>query len=418
MSAAVALSSRGVPVTVYESAQRLGGRARKVEHKYGTLDNGQHLLVGAYRSTLRLIETVGLPAERLWRMPLTWRVLPRFSFRAGPLPAPWHLASGLLRCSGLPAAARIGCIRFLAHCRRTRYALDEDMTVSALMHARNQHSQAMRLLWEPLCIAALNTRPEQASARVFLNVLRDTLGSDRHASDMILPRTDLSALFPEPASAYVRARGGQVLLAEPVLRIDPSARGLTLTMRSGRRAHAAVVLASQPSRVPRLVAHLPELVPVIKAITAMTHEPIVTVYLRYLRSPRMPAPMLGFADACTQWLFDRGAISGEPGLIAAVISARGRHQNLSHTDLARCVHREIAAAFAPVDPPHWTQVIEEKRATIACTPDLARPDQRTPLAGLFLAGDYTSSDYPATLESAVQSGLRCADLVCKHLGAA
>jgi hypothetical protein len=148
----------------------------------------------------------------------------------------------------------------------------------------------------------------------------------------------------------------------------------------------------------------------------MTYEPIVTVYLQYARSPHMPFPMVGLVDAHTQWLFDRGAIGGRPGLIAAVISAHKRHQRLSHVELAQRVHDEIATALGLNDPPQWTQVVEEKRATIACVPHLERPDQRTPIPGLLLAGDYTQSHYPATLEAAVRSGLRCAQLACEHLG--
>ena len=417
MAAAVALTERGIPVTVYEGAKRLGGRARAVAYKNGTLDNGQHLLIGAYRQTLRMIETVGVPADRLWRLPLTWQIIDRFSFSAPRVPAPWHLLIGLLRCSGLSVAARLECMRFLTHWRRRKFTLDEDMTVDALLRAQGQSAPVARLLWEPLCVAALNTRPEQASARVFLNVLRDTLDAETSASEMILPRCDLSALFPEPASAYVRARGGRIRLGEPVARVDADAdgRAFVLTANSARQSHQVVILAAHPSRAARLVGQLQPMAPVIERIKPLTHEPIVTVYLQYARAPRMPFPMVGFVDACTQWLFDRGAISGHEGLLAAVISARGRHQRYTHHALAQQVHTEIASALSLTDAPRWTQVIEEKRATFACVPNLERPDQRTPMPGLYLAGDYTRSDYPATLESAVQSGLRCADLACEYL---
>ena len=415
MAAAVALADRGIPVTVYESARRLGGRARAVAYRNGTLDNGQHLLIGAYKETLRLIETVGVASGQLWRVPLTWHIVDGFSFRAADAPAPWHLVLGLVRSSGWSIGARIECIRFLNTWRRKRFLLEQDTTVEQLLRAHRQSATVTRMLWEPLCIAALNTRPVRASARVFLNVLRDTLAAEVSASEMILPRCDLSSLFPEPASEYVRARGGRVVLGEPVVRIEAEDGGFSLASASSRGAHRAVILASQPSRVGQLVGHLQPMAHVVGQVKAMTYEPIVTVYLKYVRSPRMPFPMVGFAEAHAQWLFDRGAIGGEPGLMAAVISARERHPSVSHADLAQRVHREIASAFAPLDPPQWTQVVEEKRATIACVPGLERPDQRTPIPGLFLAGDYTKSDYPSTLESAVRSGLRCAELAHEHL---
>jgi squalene-associated FAD-dependent desaturase len=417
MAAAVALAERGVAVTVYEGARRLGGRARSLVLKDSVLDNGQHLLIGAYRDTLRLIDMVGIPSERLWRLPFTWRIDRQFCFHAASLPAPWHLALGLLRSSGLSIAARIDCMRFLANCRRENFALRHDLPVIQLLREHRQTAEIIRLLWAPLCVAALNTPIEAASAQVFLNVLRDTLGAERSASEMILPRCDLSGLFPEPAAEYVRARAGRILLGESVLRIEAASDGFSLTAASGQTRHAAVVIATHPSRVNALVGHMQPMVPIVDQITAMTYEPIVTVYLRYSQSPRLPAPMVGLADACTQWLFDRQAISAQSGLIAAVISARGRHQTFTHQELAQQVHKEIAAAFACVEPPQWTQVIEEKRATFACVPNLARPDQQTPVPGLFLAGDYTRSLYPATLEAAVRSGLRCAVLVNEHLPA-
>ena len=416
MAAAVALSERGYRVTVYESAKRLGGRARAVVYKNATLDNGQHLLIGAYRETLRLIEMVGVPSACLWRLPLTWHIAGGFSFRAANAVAPWHLLLGLLRSSGWSMALRAECIRFLAYWRRKRFALEHDMTVVELLRKHRQSASVVRELWEPLCVAALNTRPEHASARVFLNTLRDTLGADASASQLILPRCDLSALFPEPAATYVHARGGRIVLGEPVLRIDQARSTFLLATKSGFHAHACVVLATHPSRVVGLVGHMQCMSHLVERIKALTYEPIVTVYLQYAQAPRLPFPMIGFADACTQWLFDRGAIGAQPGLLAAVMSARGRHQHYAHRDLAQRVHAEIASVFSSIEPPQWTQVIEEKRATMACLPHLERPDQRTPIPGLVIAGDYTLSDYPATLESAVRSGLRCADLACEHLG--
>jgi uncharacterized protein with NAD-binding domain and iron-sulfur cluster len=119
----------------------------------------------------------------------------------------------------------------------------------------------------------------------------------------------------------------------------------------------------------------------------------------------------------TQWLFDRGAISGERGLLAAVISARARTQGSNHALLAREVAAEIARLYPELGAPRWTQVIEEKRATFACTPGLERPSARTSVPGLFLAGDYTEADYPATLEAAVRSGLAAAELAAAGLQA-
>ncbi len=415
MASAVALAERGIRVTVYEAARRLGGRARAIAHKQAILDNGQHLLIGAYHETLRLVEAIGVPTSRLLRLPLQWSVGRQFSFRTANLPAPWHLLIGLIRSKGISISSRVACIRFLAHCRRENFALKHDMTVTQMLYEHGQDASLVRLLWEPLCVAALNTPIEQASARIFLTVLRDSLGADKHATDLILPRCDLSAMFPEPAAEYVRDRGGHVHLGVTVLRIDSVSSAFSLSTSVGRTRHCAVVLASHPRRVAQLTGHLLDMNDPIRQITALTYEPIVTVYLRYDKSPHLPFLMTGLMNGHTQWVFDRQAIAAQPGLIAAVISARGRHQALSNDALAQRVHEEIAAAFPPLEPPLWTRVIEEKRATFAAVPNVERPDQRTPVPGLFLAGDYTRGDYPATLEAAVRSGLRCAELVSEHV---
>jgi uncharacterized protein with NAD-binding domain and iron-sulfur cluster len=119
-----------------------------------------------------------------------------------------------------------------------------------------------------------------------------------------------------------------------------------------------------------------------------------------------------------QWLFDRGVISGQRGMLAAVISARARNELTSHDALARRVLGEIAVVHPDLGPAQWYQVIEEKRATFACTPGMKRANAITAVPRLFLAGDYTEPDYPATIEAAVRSGLRCAEAAQAALASA
>ena len=125
----------------------------------------------------------------------------------------------------------------------------------------------------------------------------------------------------------------------------------------------------------------------------------------------MPQAMTGFDGGTIQWIFDRGRLNGASGLLAAVISARGEHQSFSQDALASAIHRELAAFLPGLPQPLWSRVIAEKRATFSCRPGVARPENKTAVRNLYLAGDYTASDYPATLESAVRSGVRCAELV-------
>jgi len=390
MAAAVRLAERGVPVSVYEAGPVLGGRARRIAQRGRSLDNGQHILIGAYAELARLMRLVGVPADALLRMPLELRYARGFALRALPLPAPLGLLGGLLAARGAPLAERLGALRFVLALRRSRYRMAEDCSVETLLARHRQDGALGKYLWRALCVAALNTPPARASAAAFLAVLRDALDGPRGASDLLLPRVDLARLFPEPAADFVAAHGGEVRLNEPVH-----------DLAALRRAHRAVIVAVGPHQLKHLS---PELEP------AVAYQPIYTCYLQYPEHVRLPRPMLGLDEGLVQWVFDRGALLGERGRLACVISAEGEHESMTHAELAAACHRELARALAGLPQPEWSSVIAEKRATVAC--EASRPPiaQATRWPGVFLAGDYTDAEYPPTLEAAVRSGLRAARL--------
>jgi len=163
--------------------------------------------------------------------------------------------------------------------------------------------------------------------------------------------------------------------------------------------------------LPALVGEFPELAALTRQVENFTWEPIVTCYLAYDKSVRLPHPMLGVLDGTAQWLLDRGQTHGQAGLIAAVISASRRHRDIAAEDLAREIDAEVRAVVPGLPAPRWQRVIAEKRATFACTPDLSRPPTATAVSGLHLAGDYVAGDYPATIEGAVRSGTYAAQSV-------
>lgn len=412
MAAAVTLAEQRVPVTVFEAAQTLGGRARRVEHRELALDNGLHILIGAYRETLRLMQLVGSdPGQHLLRIPFTWKIHERFSLRSANLSSPLNLLAGLLAAHGISFAERLSAARFVLRMRRQHYTLPYDMSVTRLLEQERQRGRLAHLLWRPLCVSALNTRPEAASAQAFLNVLRDSLDADRAASDLLLPRTDLSALFPEPAAAYVKARGGAVLTGERVTAIDPGPDGYNVRSTTGERVFSHVICALPSYQVRAFLIGISALAEVAEAVDRLAYQPIYSVYLCYPQPVRLPAPMLGFDSALLQWAFDRGALCGQKGVIGLVISAEGGHQELAQDELAHLAHQELQQQLGLLPSPLWHRVIAEKRATFACTPDLKRPEPQTPLRNFFLAGDYTASGYPATLESAVRSGVNAARMI-------
>ena len=424
MAAAVSLAQRGIPVTVFESAKQLGGRARGVKYNDTQLDNGQHLLLGCYRETLRLIELVGGNVEQdFLRLPLQLELHRQFSLKAPHLPAPLHLLTALLSAQGLSFAQRLSAARFMLKMRLANFILPShvygrgareegnDITVAHLLAAYKQDANLILKLWEPLCIAALNTPAHKASGQILLNVLRDSLSRSRADSDMLLPRIDFTALFPERASSFVKQYGGQVLISTCVEKIAVHDEHIALTTTQGTSAFSHVICAAPPTIAAKLLHGIGALASTVAAINRLEHQPIYTVYLQYPTSIRLPCPMLGLHQRVSQWLFDKGHIAGQHGLIAAVISAEGMHQNLSQDELAQQVIVELSEELGIVEVPQWHKVIAEKRATFCCSPNLSRPSQQTAMPRLLLAGDYTEGDYPATLEGAVISGIKCANLI-------
>ena len=379
MAAAVTLAERGVPVTVFEAGPVAGGRARRVTTGGRELDNGQHILIGAYFELLRLMRLTGVPQEAVLRLPLELSYADGFRLRG---------ASGLLLSGKIPFKERLDAVRFLFSLKWSSYRLPADISVSALLEQHRQDGVIGHYVWRPLCVSALNTPPEQASAQVFVTVLRDSLAGPAGASDLLLPRVDLSRLFPEPACEFVSRHGGEV-------RTNSAVRELSAIQGE----FSAVIVAVGPHQLKTL---LPELA------VEYEYQPIYTCYLQYPEAVKLPFPMLGLAGGLVQWAFDRGALTGERGLIACVISAQGDHQQMTQEELSTTCHYELKKALRDLPDPEWSRVIAEKRATVACTPAMNALKVKSAVPGVVLAGDYTDPDYPPTLEAAVRSGVRAA----------
>ncbi|HWU82282.1 MAG TPA: hydroxysqualene dehydroxylase HpnE [Methylophilaceae bacterium] len=417
LAAAARLASQGKRVTLFEASPHFGGRARRVRWQGETLDNGQHILLGAYQDTLALLRLVGVDCEQaLLRLPLQLEIHGRFKLRACPwLPAPLHILVGLLTADGLRWGERWQAIRFMAWLKHIDFQLQQDLPLADLLARRRQPEHLIRWLWEPLCLAALNTPLDTASAQVFLHVLRDSFARGKTDSDMLLPRQDLSALLADPVIAYVRQHGGQCKPGCAVEAIEADEDGYRLVTTDGIAGFSEVIVAVHPARAPDLLARLPNQAESRATTAALHYQPIYTIYIQYAADTRLPAAMLGLTDGIGQWVFDRGQLYGQHGLLAVVISAEGRHQRLTQARLAETVIAELSRQFPLLPAARWHKVIAEKRATFACTAGLKRPATITADTGLLLAGDYVAGDYPATIEGAVRSGFCCADHILAHL---
>jgi squalene-associated FAD-dependent desaturase len=406
-AAALTLAEAGVAVTLYEASRTLGGRARAVELEGEALDNGQHILLGAYTQTLQLIDRLQPEADGLWRLPLSLDQPPDFSLACPRLPAPLHLLAGLLGARGLSWGEKLAAARG-AQALLNDTATPDTLSVSQL--TRSQPEKLNQLLWHPLCVSALNTPPDIASARVFRDVLRAAFGGRNHHSDLLLPRRDLTALFPEPAAARVSELGGEVHLASRVTLLDATHEAVTLGTREASAVYSHVILAVAPQHLSALAAQVPGLETVSRAVDAYDYQAIATGYVQVDPVFRLAKPLYALADGPAQFVFDRGQSHGQPGLLAFVASAAAKLQ-ADWLDQAEAQLRRIVDP----GPVRWRRRIVEKQATYACVPGMARPGIRTAHPRIFLAGDYTAGPYPATLESATSSGVQSAGALLEQL---
>ncbi len=436
-AAAVALAQAGVAVHLVEAGPVAGGRARRVVRDGLPLDNGQHLLLGAYRATRGLVGTLhGTPpwrAEPLAYGPWSARQADGFTLRARALPAPLGLLAGLLLARGLTCGERVATVRWFAALKRSGYRCAPGQTVAAL--TASLPAAVTRKLWDPLCIAALNTPASAAAAEVFVNVLRDAFDGHARDTEVLWPSVDLSVLVGDATTQFVAMHGGSVTLGARAAIAAVHAETITVATRAAARTAHAVIVAVGPHQLEPVLTPLaadPALAAAVaqrlEQVRGLAYEPITTVYLGYGAS--IPGPAVGaltrLDDQPGQWLFTRPdilarAAPGAPALkalLSVVISAAGPHSALEPGALALAVDAQLRCGRPGMPPLAWSQVIAEQRATYACTPAALAVRRAlaaaTPIPHVYFAGDYLDLDYPATLEAAVRSGNAAAQRVVER----
>ncbi len=413
-SAALTLARAGMRVTVYEATKTAGGRARVVAKDGRCFDNGQHLLLGAYVRSLAMINSLHASMDDVvLRLPLGLATAPGMAstlhLQAPDAVAPLHLLIAIATARGLSIIDKLATLAWAAQHLREQSRSDDE-TVSSLL--AEQPESARRLLWEPLCIAALNTPPEVASARVFLEVMRRAFMGDKRGSDLIIPRTDLSQLLPAPALAEVARLGGEVHFGSPVLSTVQKAGDASVTARDEVSTFDHVIIATGPQHVSRLLSIEPAGDAVATALAELTYEPITTLHFEFAWvMPNVVCGMLMLNNEPGQWLFWQQLSNGF-WRASVVISA---HHRAQHEDaLEAATLAQLRRSFR-LPEPVWHVVVAEKRATYSCTPRQVRLLESLPkqIGKLLFAGDWCFPELPATLEAAVISGEAAARLVLK-----
>ncbi|MEK6750382.1 MAG: hydroxysqualene dehydroxylase HpnE [Pseudomonadota bacterium] len=419
LAAAITLTQHHHAVTLIEASRQLGGRARAVNINGRELDNGQHLVIGAYRHFLDYLRILDVGEQDIFeRLPMRL-VLRELSgttrtLRAANLPAPWHLLVALMRAEGFTRAEKRAAIGFCIRLVWRKFHCNSALTVAQLLAQSAQPPALIYALWEPLCVATLNTPIAVASAQVFLRVLRDSFMYRASDSDALIPRRTIGDWFANPATRYLNRHHVPLLMNTRVtdLIIDNNVIQGVITNDGKQYSAHNVIVAIPPNASATLMRNHPALQTIAQQLAHIPYEPIVTVYLRYNADISTDFPMLGVLGAATQWVFDR-RYTGDQGIISVVISAASQFRDESNALLGNQVANELAQLFPAWPRPQAINIIREKRATFLCTPQVQTLRSKTniPINGLFLAGDYVTCDYPATLEGAVISGRAAAQQI-------
>jgi len=403
LAAAVQATSDGNAVTLFEMAGHAGGRARSVALDAQWLDNGQHILIGAYTETLRLMRMVGVnPAQVLHRRPLELLYPDGSGLRLRRGNVHFAFAWAVARLRGWSWAQRWSLLRQTLRWWRNGMRNPGVDTVAQLCADLPDRVRAD--LIDPLCIAALNTPSSQASATVFLRVLSDALFGERGSSDLLLPTAGLSRLFPQPALLWLEGKGASLWQNHRVQTIE---RRTDVAWSVDGEPFDRVVLACSAVEAARLTAPLNAPWSILAG--SMRYEPIATVYLRREARP-LPSPMVALrstSEEPAQFVFDLELLGQHTALAAFVVSGAREWLHRGLAALSASVQRQAVSALPRSfgASPNVVHATIERRATFACVPALARPSMQV-AQGLCAAGDYVEGPYPATIEGAVRSGIR------------
>ncbi len=436
LAAAVALAGDGVRVTVLEKRSVLGGRAYSfTDSTTGEIiDNGQHAMMGAYHEMFRFLDRIGATDKLAIQKTLSVTMLDpehgEGTIACPPLPNPLHMGAAVLgyRLLGLPDRVRvlIGGLRLLAM-KRWRDGRLQSLTVDGVLDLLGQSPAARRAFWHPVAIATLNEDPALASAELLAEVMVRAFFSGKDAARFVLAKVGLSDLYTVDARRYLEARGGRIETKAQVVGIGVRDREVThLDLRDGRRLTASAYVSAIPPQglFPLLPIALRREVPMLGAMERLTSSPIISVHVWFDR-PLVTPEFAGFVGTQTHWMFNRDKITGREAqggsYLTFVTSGARALVDLDNDAIIAATLADVrrvlpGAAQAGV---RRAQVVKEKFATMSPTVEAVRlrPPSVTPLGNFLLAGDWIDTGLPATIESAVLSGHRAAELVTARLAA-
>jgi len=424
LTAACQLSRRGHQVTLVEARARLGGATFSFDRDGLAVDNGQHVLLRCYTEYRALLDLLGMAQhielQDRFHIPVITRDGRRAELARNNLPAPLHLGRTLATYALLSASDRARVL-FAAGLLRTLDPADaslDERSFGDWLVKRGQRPAAIDALWNLITVAALNTDAHNASLALCAMVFRTALLERADAADIGVPTKPLGELHGDAAHRFLTAHDAQILLHTPVRAIKPIGDGFEVSVDGQTLSTDAVVIAAPPEAtadvLPEGALGRPEL------LRQLGGAPIVNVHAVYDRQVT-PEPFTAVVGSPVQWVFDRTATSGlDAGQYLAVsLSAAEQWIDTSVADLRAVFVPELARLFPAAADAEVTRffVTRERRATFRQVPGSARlrPAARTRIPGCVLAGAWTATGWPDTMEGAVRSGNEAARIVDTRL---
>lgn len=431
LTAGVALAEAGRRVRLLEQTPHLGGRARSFRHAAtgSIVDNGQHLFMGCYHATIQFLKTIG-SLDRLHFQP---RLSVPFLDGDGRLtrlscpdwPAPWHLLAGVAASKSFSLRQKMEVLGMGKHLRPTAgNSAASNESVSGWLARMGQSPGLQRNFWDLICIGAMNEKPGIASAQVFERVLRLALFSSTSDSRLGIAHVGLSDLYTQQAAAYIESRGGRVETSRRVTQLlmaEGACQGVVL--EGGERIEVAGIISAVPwHQLARLLpADFLRANPFFATATGLRPAPIISINL-WFDAPITDLDFVGLRGTEVQWLFNKSRILNAPDhYVSLVLSGAHEHVGRPKEELLAMALRELGGLLPAVRKAKLlgSLVIKERFATFSPSPEAEplRPSARTPVRGLFLAGDWIATGLPATIEGAVQSGYTAAREILQETSA-
>lgn len=427
LAAAVALAPRGLAVTVLESRQRLGGRASSFTDPTSgqVIDACQHVSMGCCTNFHHLCETVGVrhllaPQKTLYFQTPDGRVS---RFRADPWPAPLHLGRALAAAHYLTASDKIGIGYALA--RMLAEPPDADPPLRQWLTLHRQSPRAIDRFWGVVLTSALNETVDRVGLRYARKVFRDGFVRHRDAFTVHVPSVPLGELYGDELRGWLTRHGVTLQVNAGVRTCSPlpaegegfGVRRWNVSLRNGTALPTDHLILAVP--FDRVLGLLPESLAgesFFARIGNLSPSPITSVHLWYDRAV-LALPHVVLVDCLGQWVFNRGEVAPGEHYLQVVVSAARPLKGAGRDEITRLIADELARLYPVVRNATLlrSKVVTEHAATFSAVPgvDAYRPPQQTPVPGLYLAGDYTATGWPATMEGAVRSGYLAAEAVLR-----